>query len=84
MARIAVRGLTKTFQAIRGETVDAIRGLGFDVADSPLAILIGAALGLGMATNEPVRDFFDPLVALIYPLPKTAWARRSAPSSGGS
>src|SRR5262249_60083110 len=37
-----------------------------------LRMLIGLALGLGMATRPRVENFFDPLVALIYPLPKTA------------
>jgi ABC-type nitrate/sulfonate/bicarbonate transport system permease component len=37
-----------------------------------LSILIGITLGLGMATNRHVHDFFDPLVTLVYPLPKTA------------
>ena len=37
-----------------------------------LSMLIGVALGLGMATSRRVENFFDPLVALIYPLPKTA------------
>ena len=37
-----------------------------------LSILIGIALGLGMATSRRIENFFDPLVALIYPLPKTA------------
>jgi len=37
-----------------------------------LSVLIGIALGLGMATSRRVENFFDPLVALIYPLPKTA------------
>ena len=37
-----------------------------------LSILIGIALGLGMATNRHVHNFFDPLVTLVYPLPKTA------------
>jgi len=37
-----------------------------------LSILIGVALGFGMATNRQVRNFFDPLVSLLYPLPKTA------------
>ncbi len=37
-----------------------------------LSILIGVALGFGMATSRHVENFFDPLVSLIYPLPKTA------------
>lgn len=37
-----------------------------------LSILIGIALGFGMATSRQVENFFDPLVSLIYPLPKTA------------
>jgi ABC-type nitrate/sulfonate/bicarbonate transport system permease component len=37
-----------------------------------LSVLIGIGLGLGMATNRHVQNFFDPLVTLVYPLPKTA------------
>ncbi len=37
-----------------------------------LSILIGITLGFGMGTKKPVRNFFDPLVSLTYPLPKTA------------
>ena len=37
-----------------------------------LSILIGVTLGLGMATKTRVKTFFDPLVTLTYPLPKTA------------
>jgi len=36
------------------------------------SIVVGVLLGFGMATNRHVRNFFDPLVSLIYPLPKTA------------
>ena len=43
----------------------ALGGLGASVA-------VGVLLGFGMATNRHVRNFFDPLVSLIYPLPKTA------------
>jgi NitT/TauT family transport system permease protein len=37
-----------------------------------LSIVGGVALGFGMATRKPVENFFDPLVGLLYPLPKTA------------
>ena len=37
-----------------------------------LSIVIGVALGFGMATSRRVETFFDPLVSLVYPLPKTA------------
>jgi NitT/TauT family transport system permease protein len=36
------------------------------------SIVAGVLLGFGMAANRHVRDFFDPLVSLVYPLPKTA------------
>jgi ABC-type nitrate/sulfonate/bicarbonate transport system permease component len=37
-----------------------------------LSILIGITLGFGMGTKKQVKNFFDPLVTLTYPLPKTA------------
>jgi len=37
-----------------------------------LSILIGIVLGFGMGTKRQVKNFFDPLVSLTYPLPKTA------------
>ena len=37
-----------------------------------LSIVIGIALGFGMGTKRQVKNFFDPLVSLTYPLPKTA------------
>ena len=37
-----------------------------------LSIVIGVALGFGMAINQRIENFFDPLVSLVYPLPKTA------------
>src|SRR5439155_21988115 len=49
MARIEVRGLTKTFQAIRGETVEAISGLSFDVGDNEFVSIVGPS-GCGKST----------------------------------
>ena len=49
MARIAVRGLTKRFQAIKGEVVDAIRGLSFDVAENEFVSIVGPS-GCGKST----------------------------------
>jgi len=43
----------------------ALGGLG-------LSILSGVVLGFGMATSRPIQNFFDPIVSLLYPLPKTA------------
>ncbi len=37
-----------------------------------LAIVIGISLGFAMATKPLVRNFFDPIVTLTYPLPKPA------------
>jgi len=37
-----------------------------------LSIVIGVSLGVAMARNRHVENFFDPLVSLVYPLPKTA------------
>lgn len=37
-----------------------------------LAVLVGVALGVGMAHVEWVRNAFEPLVRITYPLPKSA------------
>jgi NitT/TauT family transport system permease protein len=37
-----------------------------------LAIVIGGALGIGMAWWRPVRALMNPLVEIFYPLPKSA------------
>ena len=37
-----------------------------------LAIVIGAALGIGMAWWRPVRALLSPIVEIFYPLPKSA------------
>lgn len=37
-----------------------------------LSIVVGVTLGFGMGTSVPIKRFFDPLVSLTYPLPKTA------------
>ena len=37
-----------------------------------LSIVGGVVLGFGMATRKQVENFFDPIVSLLYPLPKTA------------
>ena len=49
MARIEVRGLTKTFQAIKGETVLAIRDLSFSVGDNQFVSIVGPS-GCGKST----------------------------------
>lgn len=37
-----------------------------------LAVGIGVALGVGMARIKWLHDFFDPILTLIYPIPKPA------------
>jgi NitT/TauT family transport system permease protein len=37
-----------------------------------LSVLVGTALGIGMARSRFMEDFFDPLINLIYPIPKSA------------
>jgi ABC-type nitrate/sulfonate/bicarbonate transport system permease component len=37
-----------------------------------LAIVIGAALGIGMAWSKPINVLLSPLVEIFYPLPKSA------------
>jgi len=49
MPRIAVRGLTKSFQAIKGEPVDAISGLDFDVGENEFVSIVGPS-GCGKST----------------------------------
>ncbi len=49
MPKIAVRGLTKSFQAIKGETVDAINGLDFDVGENEFVGIVGPS-GCGKST----------------------------------
>jgi ABC-type nitrate/sulfonate/bicarbonate transport system ATPase subunit len=49
MAKIEVRGLTKSFQAIKGETVDAISGLSFDVGENEFVSIVGPS-GCGKST----------------------------------
>ena len=42
------------------------------LAGFALAAVVGIALGIGMAHIEWVRTVFEPLVRIIYPLPKSA------------
>ena len=37
-----------------------------------LSIIIGVSLGIGMAWFPKVRDFFEPIVVITYPIPKPA------------
>src|SRR3954453_2845439 len=37
-----------------------------------LAIVVGAALGIGMAWSKPINALLSPLVEIFYPLPKSA------------
>jgi ABC-type nitrate/sulfonate/bicarbonate transport system permease component len=76
------RDILPAFSSVVAAAVDLVvsgtlsRHLGVSLyrafAGLALSIVIGVALGIGMATSRHVRNFFDPLVTLIYPLPKTA------------
>lgn len=37
-----------------------------------LAVLFGVSVGIGMARYRPFKDFFEPLISIIFPLPKSA------------
>ena len=37
-----------------------------------LSLVVGVLLGFAMATSRQAERFFDPIVSLLYPLPKTA------------
>jgi len=37
-----------------------------------VGILIGVILGFGMAVKKQVKNFFDPIITLTYPIPKVA------------
>ena len=37
-----------------------------------LSLVVGVLLGFAMATSRRAERFFDPIVSLLYPLPKTA------------
>jgi len=37
-----------------------------------LGILVGVILGFGMAVKKQVKNFFDPIITLTYPIPKVA------------
>ena len=49
MAKIQVRGLAKSFQAIKGEAVEAIHGLSFDVGENEFVSIVGPS-GCGKST----------------------------------
>jgi NitT/TauT family transport system ATP-binding protein len=49
MARIDVQGLTKTFRAIKGETVEAIRDISVAVGDNEFVSIVGPS-GCGKST----------------------------------
>jgi ABC-type nitrate/sulfonate/bicarbonate transport system permease component len=42
------------------------------LAGLALSLVVGVVLGFGMAVSRQAERFFDPLVSLLYPLPKTA------------
>ncbi len=56
-----------------GELVDnAGASLYRAAAGLALAIVIGAALGIGMAVSKPINVVIAPIVEIFYPLPKSA------------
>ena len=65
---VAAADLFASGEVARHLTVSLLRALG----GLALSIVVGVLLGFGMAANRHVRNFFDPLLSLVYPLPKTA------------
>ena len=65
---VAAADLVASGEIVRHLTVSLSRALG----GLALSIVVGVLLGFGMAANRHVRNFFDPLLSLLYPLPKTA------------
>lgn len=65
---VAGADLVGSGELARHLTVSLARAL----AGLALSIVVGVLLGFGMAAHRHVRSFFDPLLSLVYPLPKTA------------
>jgi len=65
MARIDVRGLTKTFQAIKGETVEALSDLSFAVGENEFVGIVGPS-GCGKSTLlYIVGGFVEPTTGTV-------------------
>ena len=65
---VAAADLIASGELARHLTVSLGRALG----GLALSVVVGVLLGFGMAANRHVKNFFDPLLSLLYPLPKTA------------
>ncbi|HVC50464.1 MAG TPA: ABC transporter permease [Stellaceae bacterium] len=53
-------------------TTNTIVSLSRAAAGLGSAVVVGVALGVGMAWYKPVRAFFNPIVQAFYPMPKSA------------
>lgn len=51
---------------------DALASLRRSISGFALGAALGVGLGLACSVVRPLRDFFDPLVSLAYPVPKVA------------
>jgi NitT/TauT family transport system permease protein len=60
--------LIKTGELVDNTGASLYRG----AAGLALAIVIGAALGIGMAWSKPINVVLAPIVEIFYPLPKSA------------
>jgi len=66
MARIDVRSLTKTFQAIKGETVEAIHDVSFAVGDNEFVSIVGPS-GCGKSTLlYIIAGFIAPTTGAVH------------------
>jgi ABC-type nitrate/sulfonate/bicarbonate transport system permease component len=52
--------------------INALDSLYRTFAGLALAVVIGAAIGIAMASSKPVRAVLNPIVEVFYPLPKSA------------
>ncbi|MDF2118318.1 ABC transporter permease [Roseiarcaceae bacterium H3SJ34-1] len=51
---------------------NAVDSLYRTFAGLALAVVVGAAIGIAMASSKPVRAVLNPIVEVFYPLPKSA------------
>ncbi len=52
--------------------VHAVSSIWREAAGFGLSVIFGAAVGIGMARSRRLQEFAEPLITLIFPLPKSA------------
>lgn len=59
--------------AVSGELLkDALASLQRSLSGFAIGAVIGVGLGLACSVIRPLQSFFDPLVSMVYPVPKVA------------